>query len=111
MTQPASSRSDGRPKRRKATLFCWECDHSSPIDGDWRLQSQDGDVAYVCPACETTLVKRPRRHDPTPDRTPAPFLTAWQRAFRSSATLWRASITVGYTNLNAAIGARSWVGS
>ncbi|SDQ98154.1 hypothetical protein [Natronobacterium texcoconense] len=50
---------DGRTDRRKSTLFCWECDHASPIDGDWLRQSQDGRVACICPVCETTIVEQP----------------------------------------------------
>ncbi|GAB3664847.1 hypothetical protein [Halopiger thermotolerans] len=49
--------------RRKSTLFCRECNHTSPIDGDWRRRAHDGTVVYVCPVCETTITKRPRRDD------------------------------------------------
>ncbi|MGQ3410723.1 hypothetical protein ACT4ML_00470 [Natrinema sp. LN54] len=101
MTQPASTRDDGAPTRRKATLFCWECDHASPIDGDWQVQPRPRHVAYVCPSCETTLAKRPRRTDPSPARAPTP-LAVWRRTLRTSATVWRASIDIGISSLTAA---------
>lgn len=49
--------------RRKSTLFCRECNHASPIDGDWRRRERGGTVVYVCPTCETTITERPRRGD------------------------------------------------
>lgn len=99
MTRPATTRDDGSPTRRKATLFCWECDHSSPIGGDWVVQSRDQHVAYVCPVCETALTKRPRSNEPSPERTTAGPLTAWRRTVRLSATVWRASLDVGLSSL------------
>ncbi|ELY67563.1 hypothetical protein [Natrinema versiforme] len=110
MTQPASTRGDGVPERRKATLFCWECDHASPIDGDWQVRSRERHVAYVCPSCETTLSKRPRHTDPSPARAPTP-LAAWRRALRTSATVWRASIDIGLSSLTALVGVGVVAGS
>ncbi|SEV80687.1 hypothetical protein [Natrinema salifodinae] len=110
MTGPAPDRSDGGPTRRKATLFCWECDHSSPIDGDWHRRSADRHVAYVCPDCETTLATRPRSGESVAEpesemdqATPNP-LTAWRRAFRTTATVWRASVDIGFVGLPALCG-------
>ncbi|MDQ2052116.1 hypothetical protein RBH26_16685 [Natronolimnohabitans sp. A-GB9] len=60
---------DGHTSRRKSTLFCWECDHSSPIDGDWVLRTRDRHIEYVCPDCETTLTRRPRRENADRDGT------------------------------------------
>lgn len=106
MTQPASSHDDGAPTQRKATLFCWECDHASPVEGDWLLESEDRYAAYVCPDCETTLTKRPRSNEPARDRTITGPLTLWQRAVRTSVTVWRASLDVGFSSLTAVIGVR-----
>lgn len=107
MTQPASDRDDGAPTQRKATLFCWECDHTSPVEGDWLLESEDQYVAYVCPDCETTLTKRPRSNEPARERTVAGPVVLWQRAVRTSVTVWRASVDAGFSSLNALIGVRS----
>lgn len=103
MTQSVSTRDDGSPTQRKATLFCWGCDHSSPIDGDWVLQSREESVAYVCPTCETTLTERPR-NEPSPVRATAGPLSVWRRALRTSATAWRASVDIGLSSLSALTG-------
>ncbi|MFA9416430.1 hypothetical protein [Natrinema sp. HArc-T2] len=101
MIQSATDHHDGTPTRRKATLFCWECDHTSPIDGDWQLQPQRTALAYVCPDCETTLAKRPRSNETTPPRELSGPLVAWQRTLRASATVWRASIAASLSSLTA----------
>ncbi|WP_254765067.1 hypothetical protein [Natrinema marinum] len=107
MTRPASDRTDGAPTRRKATLFCWECDYAAPIEGDWELRSQDRHVAYVCPVCGTTLAERPCAPSSAPGRlTPKP-ITAWQRAVCTSVTIWRASVDIGLSSLAALVGVRS----
>lgn len=46
--------------QRKAMLFC-PCGHESPVDGDWRITETAAAITYVCPACDTTLVRQPRR--------------------------------------------------
>lgn len=48
---------DGSPDR-KAVLFCRECGHESPLQGDWRTEEESGVVAYVCPSCGTTIVEQ-----------------------------------------------------
>lgn len=70
--------------RRKSTLFCWECEHASPIDGDWIRRASDGSVTYVCPRCGTAIDERPRRTDES----------AWRRALRHSLTVWRAAVAL-----------------
>lgn len=106
MTRPATDRDDGAPTQRKATLFCWECDHSSPVDGDWLYQPRDRHVACVCPDCGTTLTERPRSDERSRERaTPGP-LTAWERTVRASATVWRASVGIGLSSLTALLIAR-----
>ncbi|WP_408957804.1 hypothetical protein [Natrinema sp. 74] len=104
MTRPASDRTDGAPTRRKATLFCWECDHSSPIGGDWNRRSRPRHVAYVCPVCETTLAERPRTTPSERDRPAVGPIAAWQRALRASATVWRANVDAGLSSLAALSG-------
>ena len=68
--------------RRKSTLFCWECEHASPIDGDWIRRSSGDSVTYVCPRCKTALTERSRRSDESD----------WRRAIRHSLNVWRATV-------------------
>ncbi len=51
------SKSEGDPEQ-KMTLFCFECGHESPVDGDWVCRSTDSAVAYHCPNCGTKLTER-----------------------------------------------------
>ena len=101
MIRSATGQDDGTPTQRKATLFCWECDHTSTIDGDWQLRPRGKSLAYVCPECETTLAKRPRPNEIAPPRALSGPFVAWQRTLRASATVWRASITASLSNLTA----------
>jgi predicted RNA-binding Zn-ribbon protein involved in translation (DUF1610 family) len=45
--------------QRKTTLFCPQCGHESPADGDWAVSEADGHDAYVCPECGATIAERP----------------------------------------------------
>ena len=46
--------------QRKSVLFCQDCDHESPVDGDWMIRTQGDDLLYVCPTCQNVLTERPR---------------------------------------------------
>jgi len=50
-------RSDGGvpPKLR---LFCPNCGHENPLDGDWRVIERSAGVTYECPVCETAIADR-----------------------------------------------------
>lgn len=103
MTRPEPVSGRRTPARRKATLFCWGCDHESPIDGDWIRRTQDRHVECVCPVCETTLATRPRSEsDETVDDQPAirPIDT-WRRTIRATMGIWYAGIDVGLANATA----------
>jgi hypothetical protein len=54
--------SDGTSPR-KGTLFCRECGHRSPSDGDWivetRSEAVPERVVHVCPDCRTVIQVRP----------------------------------------------------
>lgn len=50
---------DGTP-RRKAVLFCPQCDHESPLSGDWLISEIDVGTTYACPTCGTTIIEQPR---------------------------------------------------
>ncbi|WP_049900139.1 hypothetical protein [Natrinema sp. J7-1] len=110
MTRPATDRDDGLPTQRKATLFCWACAHSSPVDGDWLGEPRDRCVAYVCPECETTLTKRPRSTESSRDRAATGPLAAWQRTVHASAMVWRASVDLGCSSLAAFVGVGATAG-
>jgi ribosomal protein L37AE/L43A len=53
--------------RRKAVLFCPDCDHESDIEGDWNVHDEEDRRVYDCPDCGTTITTRPRA---TPLLTP-----------------------------------------
>lgn len=54
------SASDIAPPSRKSVLFCFDCGHESPIEGDWNRRPHGDTVDYECPACSTTITSRPR---------------------------------------------------
>ncbi|WP_436343774.1 hypothetical protein [Natronorubrum sp. FCH18a] len=58
MTHPASTAD--RPPTSKAVLYCFECGHESPFDGDWIVQQSRDCNRYDCPDCGTTITVRPR---------------------------------------------------
>lgn len=49
----------GRTSGRKSVLFCPDCWHSSPVDGDWRVQAAAGSAVYGCPDCGAIVTTRP----------------------------------------------------
>ena len=106
MTRPATATDERTPARRKSTLFCWECDHASPIDGDWVRQLRDRHVEYNCPDCETTLAKRPLPDAPTSDRAADRVSVSWQRTLRTTVQIWRVSVDVGLAGLAAMASSR-----
>ena len=67
---PASST---RAPDRKSVLFCPDCWHESPIDGDWRVQAGTDTDVIGCPVCGATVTTRPveeTRHTPPTPFTP-----------------------------------------
>lgn len=42
----------------KSMLFCWRCDHESPIGDDWRVRERADRLVYECPNCETAVTAR-----------------------------------------------------
>jgi hypothetical protein len=55
--------------RRKNTLFCPQCGHQSPTDGDWRVRASASRDVYTCPVCDAEVTTRP--HDPGVADTPS----------------------------------------
>lgn len=54
--------SDGEPPSKR-TLYCPNCGHESPLNGDWgeRKRRSDDDFRRVlsCPVCRTDVVSQP----------------------------------------------------
>lgn len=46
-------------ERTKSVLFCPECGHESPIDGDWISVDVGASRHIDCPECQTTVTVRP----------------------------------------------------
>lgn len=85
---PAERPPDDRLVRRKAVLFCRDCEHESPVDGDWIYsRSTGGTTDVVCPDCGTVVTSRygqasARRAEPAAaTRGPVRILTGWHRLF------------------------------
>ena len=99
MTRPATTHDESASVPRKSTLFCWECDHASPIDGDWVRRTRDRHVEYDCPVCETTLAKRPLPDGAIGERSTDRATATWARTVRTTVQVWRASIDVGLSSV------------
>lgn len=59
-----TSTTPGPDSSRKTTLFCPECGHESPSDGDWIVHERADRAVYDCPDCETAITTRSRRELP-----------------------------------------------
>ncbi|WP_251329120.1 hypothetical protein [Haloplanus pelagicus] len=60
------SRSSPRESEgRKATLFCPDCGHASPLDGDWDERTVAGHRCVRCPDCRSVVDER-RAPEPQP---------------------------------------------
>lgn len=46
------------PPTEKTTLYCPECGHESPINGDWTIHILVDSTTYECPDCGTTIDSR-----------------------------------------------------
>ena len=53
------SSSATRAPERKSVLFCPDCGHESPVDGDWQVQARGETLAYSCPTCSEVITERP----------------------------------------------------
>jgi hypothetical protein len=51
---------DADEPRRKSMLFCQDCSHESPVNGDWVIRTQGDSLLYVCPNCQHVLTERPQ---------------------------------------------------
>ena len=100
--QPSQSPADSSLETpQKTTLFCPVCDHDSPPDGDWRHEAHGETVAYVCPACETTITTRPQTADDQRTSQLEPATMLWESTVRRTATVWQATVTAGISSVSA----------
>ncbi|MFC4247362.1 hypothetical protein ACFOZ7_10180 [Natribaculum luteum] len=78
----SSSPPRDRPPYRKSILFCPDCGHQSPVDGDWLVSHDSTGLTYRCPSCETAITTRP-----APDR-PTSVVADWPRLYAGWVRLW-----------------------
>lgn len=62
MNPPVSITDVDGPPDRKGVLFCPDCDHASPADGDWIVRERATSVEYRCPRCDTRITERSPEH-------------------------------------------------
>jgi hypothetical protein len=87
---PSSPAADGPPHDRKATLFCPDCDHASPIDGDWTVRTAAGRRRIRCPECRRVIDRRVTDRSPVRARFGTPVrwcADAWSRYLSAWTTL------------------------
>jgi predicted RNA-binding Zn-ribbon protein involved in translation (DUF1610 family) len=61
MTPTTTHRQADASMGDKSVLYCPECGHESPIDGDWNVDHDADTLVYTCPACSTAVTTRPER--------------------------------------------------
>jgi len=88
---PVSSPSSDAARIRKTTLFCQDCGHASPVDGDWRVRTVGGRQRVRCPECRSVVDERqlPEQEHPDVDG-PAPV----QRYVGALSRYWSAWTTL-----------------
>ncbi|AZH24196.1 hypothetical protein [Haloplanus aerogenes] len=88
---PAPSADDARG--RKTVLFCQDCGHASPVDGDWRVRTVGNHQRTRCPECLSVVDDRrlvtpldaEGADDPTTVRL---CVDAWSRYWSELTTLF-----------------------
>jgi len=55
---PDSAPVDGDANASKTTLFCGDCSHASPVDGDWTVRTVGGRRRVRCPECRGVVDER-----------------------------------------------------
>jgi len=80
--EPSPSTDDAR--RRKTVLFCQDCGHASPVDGDWHVRTVGNHQRTRCPECGRVVDDRrpatPLDADDASTPTPVQWcIDAWSR--------------------------------
>jgi hypothetical protein len=75
---PTQARSAGDAGGRKAVLFCPDCGHASPVDGDWNVRTAGDHRHTHCPECRCVVDDRRVTDEPAaPALEPAPAPVKW----------------------------------
>jgi hypothetical protein len=100
---PPGGRDDDVPP--KSTLFCPDCEHASPTDGDWQLVRAPRETRYVCPSCSRVVTRRPTDLDADQRGVLGLSVRLWgenlrtvQKGMRSWQSVWRevgSALTLG----------------
>jgi hypothetical protein len=68
---------------RKSTLFCQNCGHASPVDGDWTVRTAGDSRRVRCPECRDVVDERRvpdrRRGGVGPAAPVRRYVDAWHR--------------------------------
>ena len=92
-----SSSGEGEPPsmERKAVLFCPDCGHEDPVDGDWveRDDRTDRVRELHCPECAAVVTGRPLPTDseasrPRDGRGPGERAATWGSLWVSTVRFW-----------------------
>jgi uncharacterized protein YlaI len=81
--------SDATPK---TTLFCQDCGHQSPYDGDWTQIRSGNKIHYLCPDCRTEITVRSAPPQ-TPPLSPSEVWKQWSKGLEAMHHLWRKSFS------------------
>jgi predicted RNA-binding Zn-ribbon protein involved in translation (DUF1610 family) len=82
----------------KSTLFCPECGHRSPSDGDWTLAESTRETRYRCPDCDVVVTsRRSFDADDRPARSPERWhatLQTWEEGVRTLQQFWKRTFSL-----------------
>ncbi|WP_338741023.1 hypothetical protein [Haloplanus salilacus] len=88
---PSQSAGNDAPDGRKSTLFCPDCGHASPADGDWDVRTVASRRRLRCPECRCVIDRRDAGRVPArarPFGAPARWCAdAWSRCLSAWSTL------------------------
>lgn len=87
MNSTLSSEPSGTGQRRKSTLFCPDCGHESPPDGDWTRRRRRDTEQFVCPECRAAVTERPKSGSGVISVTADQLTAAW-RTYARQVTAW-----------------------
>jgi|GEM_PF-1075205 len=74
---PAPASSTDGARGRKSILFCQDCGHANPVDGDWRVQTVGGHQRTRCPECRSVIDDRRIADRSDAEAPDAPMPVQW----------------------------------
>jgi len=72
----------------KSTLFCPDCGHQSPYDGDWHVVETTRKTQTRCPECRAEVNVRPAIRAKASQRGPAALVERWHDGVLTWQRLW-----------------------